>query len=313
MAKKFTHLEFREKLNKNLKAHEKYKGSKKKILIECLICKDKRKKIPVHLLSGEHHCINCGPEKTAIKRRFDVKKLDKILKDKNLERQSPFKNKRTAVKIKCLNCDTTFIRKSNVTKKLGCKTCHMIQLGKSKTLTKKVVNEILKKKSIKLLSVFTGIMHPGNFKCLECKYEWKTKRFDGALYVNKGCARCSKRYNGAYSMNLFIRKPHLKKIRGITYFIKCRDNKEVFYKIGITKQKWNERMRKIPYKTEKIFTFEGFLPYCTKLEIKIKKDFKKFRYEPNKYFAGMAECLKINNTCLKKIKNSFNEIDVEVS
>jgi len=305
MARRFTDHEFKNKLHKNLKPLEKYKGSKKKILIECLICGDKRKKITIHLLSGKHHCISCGPEKTAIKRRFDVEKLDKQLKSRDLKRLSKFKNKRTAIKIKCLKCGIEFTRKSNVTRNLGCKTCHMIQLGKSKVLNSKVVNDILEKKSIRLLSKFAGIMNPGRFQCIECKHKWSTKRFDGALYINKGCGKCSKRFNGAYSMSLFKRKPHLKRVKGITYFIKCNDDKETFYKIGITKQKWNERMRKIPYNINKIFVYEGMLPNCTQLEIKIKKNFRKNRYKPNKYFAGMAECLKLKKTSLEDVKDFF--------
>ena len=149
---------------------------------------------------------------------------------------SPFLNKRTPIKIKCLNCDTIFSRKSNVTRDIGCKICHMIQLGKNKKLDHGKVKDILSKKSIKLLSTYKGIMLPGKFKCLDCGYVWKTKKMDGALYVNKGCDRCSKRYNGAYSKKLFKIKPHLKNLKGRTYLFKCRDNNELFHKIGITRQ-----------------------------------------------------------------------------
>jgi hypothetical protein len=238
MARKFTDKEFRKALNKDLRALNKYDGKRKKILIECLRCGDKRKKFPRGLINGNHVCAVCAQTKLGIKNR----------------------------------------------------------------LSEKEVKKILIKKSIKILSKFNGIMKKAKLKCLECKRIWNPTRLSETLYINNGCEICSKRFNGAYSMDLFKRKPHLKKEKGITYFIKCTDKKENFYKIGITKQKWRQRMRKIPYKIKRLFVFSGYLPQCTKLEIEIKKKFKEYRYRPNKYFAGMAECLKLDRIKLKIIK-----------
>ena len=101
-------------------------------------------------------------------------------------------------------------------------------------------------------------------------------------------------------------KPHLKKVIGKTYFLKCKGNGENFYKIGITKQKWRERLRKIPYKTTILSFFEGKLPDCTKLEIKLKKYYQKYQYRPKIYFAGVAECFKFNPNKIKEIKKIIN-------
>lgn len=294
---------FKLKLHKNLKALEKYKGNKKKILIECLICGDKRKKLPSHLLNGEHRCIICGPKKTAkTKSNKFLKTLDDRFKKNNIKRKSEFLGKRKPLKLECLICGKVWIKKNSNTGRSGCARCAQIALGLKNRLNENTVKKILSIKSIKLLSVYRGIDHPAKLKCLECDRKWNPARLAETLYINNGCEICSKRFNGAYSMKLFQLKPHLKKEIGKTYFLKCSDKKESFFKVGITKQKWRERLRKIPYKTKIIYFFKGRLPECVKLEIKIKKEFKKSRYRPNTYFAGVAECFQLKKKDIIKIK-----------
>ena len=304
--RRITNKEFKKLLNKNLKSHEPYINNDTKILIECLICGDKRKKLPAHLLKGEHKCNICGPKKTAKTKssRF-INVLDQRLKKNDIVRISKFINKRSRLKLKCLNCGEIWTKITGNTGLVGCAKCAQKKLGLKNRLTLTIVKKILFKKSIKLLSKYDGINNPGEFKCLECGHKWKAKRFDGALYVNKGCGRCSKRYNGAYSKKLFKIKPYLKKVRGKTYLFKCLGNKENFYKIGITRQAWRQRIRKIPYKVRIIKYYEGLLPSCTDLEIELKKKYKKYSYRPKIYFGGVAECFKFKVNNIKNIKNEF--------
>jgi hypothetical protein len=301
--KRISNKVFKLKLHKDLKAHEEYKSRRKKILIECLRCGDKRKKLPSHLLNGKHRCIICGPKKTAkIKSNRFLKTLDNRLKKNNIKRKSEFLGKRKPLKLECLICGEVWTKQKGNTGISGCARCAQIALGLKNRLNESVVEKILNKKSIKLLSKYRGIDYPAKLKCLECSRKWSPSRLSETLYINNGCEICSKRFNGAYSMKLFQLKPHLKKENGKTYFLKCSDKKESFFKVGITKQKWRERLRKIPYKTKIIYFFKGRLPECVKLEIKIKKEFKKSRYRPNTYFAGVAECFKFKKRDIIKIK-----------
>ena len=81
------------------------------------------------------------------------------------------------------------------------------------------------------MSKYDGTLEPAKLKCLHCGIDWSVKRLSETLYVYKGCTRCSKRYNGAYSKKLFKIKPSLKNSIGNTYFVKCVDKKESFYNL----------------------------------------------------------------------------------
>jgi hypothetical protein len=302
-AKRISDKNFKKKLHKDLKAHEKYVGRRKKILIECLRCGDKRKKLPVGFMNGEHKCIICGPKKTAkTKSNRFILTLDKRLKKKNIKRKSEFLGKRKPLDLECLICGKQWTKKTSNTGNAGCSRCAQIALGLKNRLNENVVKKILEKKSIKIISKYKGIDFSAKLKCIECLNEWSPSRLAETLYINNGCEICSKRFNGAYSMKLFDLKPHLRKEKGKTYFLKCVGHKESFFKIGITRQKWRERLRKIPYKTKIISFYHGKLPKCVELEIKIKKEFKKYSYRPKKYFGGVAECFKFNKKQINNIK-----------
>ena len=306
-AKRISDKVFKLKLHKDLKAHGEYKGRRKKILIECLRCGDKRKKLPTGFMNGEHKCKICGPKKTAkTKSNRFIKTLDNRLKKKNIKRKSDFLGKRKPLDLECLTCGNEWTKENSNTGIAGCARCAQIALGLKNRLNERTVKIILEKKSIKLLSKYQGIDHSAKLECTECFRKWRPARLAETLYINNGCEICSKRFNGAYSIKLFDLKPHLKKEKGKTYFLKCLGNKETFFKVGITKQKWRERLRKIPYKTKIISFFEGRLPDCVELEIKIKKEFKKYRYRPKIYFAGVAECFKFKKKQENYIKNILN-------
>ena len=301
--KKISDIQFKQKLNKNLKSHTKYENRRKKNIIECLLCGDKRLKLPIGFIEGKHKCIICGPKKTAkLKSDRFLPILDKRLKKSNIKRNSEFIGKRKPLDLECLICEKKWTKKNANTGISGCSRCAQIALGLKNRLDEKSVKNILEKKSIRLLSKYKGIDYSAKLLCTECGKKWKPSRLAETLYVNNGCEICSKRFNGAYSKKLFDIKPYLKKITGKTYFLKCTNGDESFFKIGITKQKWKERLRKIPYRTEVLSFFEGKLPECVELEIKIKKDFKASRYRPKIYFAGVAECFKLKKKELHQIQ-----------
>ena len=87
------------------------------------------------------------------------------------------------------------------------------------------------------------------------------------------------------------------------YFVKCYDNNQVFYKIGVTYRELRLRLREIPYKYEIINVKEikdindkKGAEMIFELESRFKKMYKNKKYTPKKEFKGMSECFsdKIN-------------------
>ena len=308
LKRRITNKEFKKRLHSELKSHTTYINNDTHLIIECLKCGNKKPTIPLHLLDGKHHCNICGPKKTGKKKQVKfLKKLDKRLKENNIIRISEYNGKRKPIKLECFKCNHKWEKKKAGTGLSACPECSHKELGLNNRLTEKTVKKVLDIKSIKLVSKYVGTLEPAKLKCLHCGIDWSVKRLSATLYVYKGCTRCSKRYNGAYSKKLFKIKPSLKNSIGKTYFLKCTDKKESFYKVGITRQVWRERMRKIPYDVKIIEYYKGVLPKCVDLEISLKKDYKKFSYRPMKYFGGVAECFKFNKKQITEIKSKLKE------
>lgn len=77
------------------------------------------------------------------------------------------------------------------------------------------------------------------------------------------------------------------------YIVKLFDNKEEFYKVGITFQKMLNRMDKIPYNYKLISCIEDTPEQLLIKEKQIKDNNTKNRYFPNKKFGGSKyECFK---------------------
>lgn len=113
-----------------------------------------------------------------------------------------------------------------------------------------------------------------------------------------GCRECSnesrKNNKGGYNTITIERNKDLYlKTPCKLYFIKMYDNKEKFYKIGITiEDNINNRFvnMKTDYIKEVVFIKEGNLYECFLEEQKIIEYNKKFRYYPLKDFIGKTEC-----------------------
>ncbi len=87
------------------------------------------------------------------------------------------------------------------------------------------------------------------------------------------------------------------------YFVKCYDDNQVFYKIGVTYRELRLRLKDIPYKYEIINVKEikdindkEGVDMLFRLESRFKKMYKNKKYTPKKEFHGMGECFsdKIN-------------------
>ena len=112
-----------------------------------------------------------------------------------------------------------------------------------------------------------------------------------------GCTLCGYTYSG-WSKTTFKKKCDKNNHGlGTLYVIKCFNEKEEFYKRGITSHSVIHRYRdttRMPYKYEVINEVQGNAENIYELETKLKLVLKDFRYIPSVSFGGsLTECFKI--------------------
>lgn len=129
----------------------------------------------------------------------------------------------------------------------------------------------------------------------------------GDFYVNlsniinhrTGCPKCSmlKRKFGKHGFaNLCVANNSVAKL----YLIKCYNEEESFYKIGITQRELKERFHNIPYKTDTIIELSGNPEDIWDLELKLHSLYNKYKYLPIRDFKGKNECYKFNDESIVK-------------
>lgn len=125
----------------------------------------------------------------------------------------------------------------------------------------------------------------------------------------KGCWHCGnlkKRYGVGMSIEKFKKASNILN-NGIStfYIIKCFDENECFYKIGITNYKLDKRFKSyssLPYNRTEMVTIEAKSEDVYKCETSILKDCEN-PYKPKKSFCGDSECiLEICENTIRNIK-----------
>lgn len=180
--------------------------------------------------------------------------------------------------------------RSGHTKSCGClRKETSSKQGEANLLSIDYVNAKLKENGFELLSEYKGIFKKAKFKCLCCGLQFE-RRMESSLYGLFGCPSCSKANNGFMQFETFNRKPHLKDIDSRLYLMEFEGNGEKFWKVGITRQKLYDRVRRIPYALKSIQTISGKLFDIYLKEKELKKENRANRYRPLIFFAGHSEC-----------------------
>lgn len=105
----------------------------------------------------------------------------------------------------------------------------------------------------------------------------------------QGCPECAKELTiyGNWDNDL------LDKRSGKLYIIKCYNDEELFYKIGVTKREnINERFNQIHYETELLYVFEHEdKSKVIQMEQDLLNKLLNYRYIPYNKFGGHTECI----------------------
>ena len=105
-----------------------------------------------------------------------------------------------------------------------------------------------------------------------------------------GCSKCSKM--GRYSVKLANKyKSYWSEVPAIVYTIRCWNDEEEFYKIGITTSNPHSRFsNKMPYEYNVVQEINTNLYNACYIETNLHSMFESYSYTPNIEFSGRTEC-----------------------
>ena len=204
-------------------------------------------------------------------------------------------------KIQCLSCNSTLLKTASQILNFGCPHCYLTKQKIKAKENRKSPEEFEKKFYLihpdkKLLSVYVRRVDKVLIEC-ENKHQYWQKA--DVTLRGFGCPRCALEKKGWNKTN-FKNACENNKGYGIFYILKCSNENEEFYKLGITSRSVKERYRYkdfklMPYNYEilqeitgdpiSIWSYEKFLmKYIT---------IKDLKYKPLIKFGGSSsECFK---------------------
>jgi hypothetical protein len=141
---------------------------------------------------------------------------------------------------------------------------------------------------------------------IECPVHGEFEQLTDVHLMGSGCNKCGQenRVNG-FGRTDFINMANGREC--IFYIVKCTNQEEGFYKMGITARTVKERYKDksaMPYPYDIIFEYFSFdAGYIWDLELELKKIYKLLKQEPKKYFKGATECFNLSLPIEEIIEN----------
>lgn len=133
-----------------------------------------------------------------------------------------------------------------------------------------------------------------------CKIHGEFEQTPNNHLLGKGCKLCAYQNSCVFTETAFIKAST---DLSTLYIIECSDEKEHFYKIGITTRTIKERflgISKMPYNYKIIKEIKDTPSNIYKLEKQLHELNKDFRYKPEKSFGGSSK------ECFKEIVSDFS-------
>ena len=291
------------KIHNNFYNYDKtvYVSSKNKIIITCLLHGDFLKRASSHLAIEENSfqgCIKCGREISSKKCRLTTEEfINRALKIHGSRydySKSIYINMVTPIEIICSIHGLFFQTPLNHLEGCNCKKC-----ANTSPLYTKVTKEQFIERANKIHNFkydYSKINYVNTISKITtiCPIHGKFIQQASCHLMGDGCSKCS------YEFSNFVRDSWIKRggnREGIFYIIKCFNETEVFFKLGITIKPINIRYsgkNAMPYNYEIIKEVKSQdLGYIWDLEKRFKSIKRGFQYNPKIKFAGCkTECFK---------------------
>lgn len=265
-----------------------YINKRTKVTITCKIHGDFLQS-PQHHLQGSG-CKKCYLENITSTSETFILKATEVHQDKyNYSKVSYTKSNKKVIIICPLHGEFEQEANSHLQGK-GCKSCYNIDRVYDLTSFINKANQVHNNtytysKSLYKDSIIEII--------IICKTHGPFKQTPNSHLDGCGCPTCGKLFAG-HSLTSFINQCNINNNGvGTLYVIRCFNELEEFYKIGITSKSIKERFKcKLPYNYEIIQDIKGDPSLIFKLEKYLHKGLMKFKYFPELYFNGNSECFK---------------------
>lgn len=181
------------KINPSIRLLSEYKGNKESVLIECLVCGEKREVRASLLLKGVG-CNKCSLEKRVKKQTKTHDTFVKELKDKNpsIIVLGQYLNSSTKIAVQCSTCGNEWSAfPDSLLKGHGCQECAKKRISEKKAMAP---NEYIKKlhdinPNIELLGTYSRSTDHIKVRCLVCGNEWEPNA--KSLLSGRGCPDCA--------------------------------------------------------------------------------------------------------------------------
>lgn len=265
-----------------------YIHSKTKVIIGCPIHGDFEQIPNSHLLG--YGCINCRSSFTT---ESFIEKCNKIHGSKYDYSKTLYTKSSDNLIIGCpLHGDFTKTSANHLSGS-GCPKCGIESMVKSKTYSKNdFVNKANQVHDNKYSYTKTVYKASQTKLLVTCPKHGDFEQLPYSHLNGHGCPKCGA--NGGGSINTFITNCiNNKKGKGIFYIIRCFNESESFYKIGITSRSIKARYKDkiaMPYDYEVLTELIDDAATIYNIEKYLLKKFENNIYEPSIYFGGQTEC-----------------------
>ena len=269
-----------------------YKNSDTKIIISCSIHGD-FEQVPNSHLQG-NGCAKCASVGRGVKRASTssefIKKASVKHNNKYDYSEVNYINNYTKISITCLEHGAFKQIPANHLKGKGCPTC---------TKNKKPTTEEFIEKAIRIhdtLYDYSEVVYINSEQKIKiiCAVHGVFEQ-SPSLHINQknGCPKCANALFGWTKTDFINQCIKNNNGLGILYVIRCFNDTESFYKVGITSLSIIERYRKtssLPYDYDVIHEIQLDPSKVYDSENDILRTFSKYSYKPLLDFAGQTEC-----------------------
>ena len=275
-----------------------YVGSREKILITCHIHGDFEQSAQNHLRG--YGCKKCGTNKTRLTKKDFTKRANERFDNKFDYSLVEFTTSTDRVAIICPEHGTFYQTVAGHLNGTGCKKCNGTVWTNERFI--KTAADIHKNKyDYSLVDVDARKSKTDKVEII-CPIHGVFTQEAKEHLKGSGCLKCAKESAG-WKKSDFVRKCTIDGNDLATlYVVECKDNGEIFFKVGITSKSVEHRFRKqtyIPYNFKSIYEVVNTPEFIYDLEHKLHALLKEYRYKPSLKFRGYTECF----TTIKPIEN----------
>lgn len=272
-----------------------------------VVCKKhgKFEKKPCELLEGKA-CDKCSKRANTKSTNKDIfiEEARKVYGDKDDYTKTDIISARDTIQVTCTKHNLTFDKSiSTYLLGWGCPKCSAENYRKLRAIPKEDYYRRANEAHGNKYTYNNDYITSAHAITFYCKEHGRQRRNSYEHLRGAGCRKCDSFGN---RQDKLTKQGYIRTANGrVTelYLIKCKDDRETFYKIGKTFRGIKSRFsgKLLPYEYEIILTHESDAGEIWDLEELLHLKFQEFRYNPKKYFAGVTECYNLNLPITKLI------------